>query len=180
MNMMREGKYRILILTDHRIHSPVESIYHLARKMTAHPRATYIHVVSRGREENEAFFRNPSTDSVLASKVDDSFAYSPDGAFYSRDTFPVSVKDYDVVMLRLPRSKSMDFFASIGRVIPQGRMINQPEPRPYKLMLKTEIIIVLPSAFSITNESLVNGSVSQIGLTIVTSLRVTSISSCLF
>lgn len=120
-------KYRVLILTEHRIHSPVESIYSIARGMTAHKACADVHVVSRGVVANQAFFQNPGPGLLTATEVDEHFVHSVTGAAYERNLLQVDPQDYDVVMLRMPRVNSMDFFARITEVIPAERLINQPQ-----------------------------------------------------
>ena len=124
--MTRRSAFRILVLTDHRVHSPVESIYHMAQEMVQDERCACVHVVSAALPENEEFFRSPADIPLIASSVDKSFVYSAEGNFFREKTFLVAIHDYDVVLLRLPRSRSMDFFAQIGKLIPEERMLNQP------------------------------------------------------
>ena len=121
------GKYRILILTDHRIHSPVESIYRMAQKMSQWDLCEHIHVVSRGLPENEAFFSAPTDIPLTAIEVSRDFYHSEEGKAFGKEQFLVSPLDYEVVMLRLPRVNSMTFFSQIGQLIPPHRIINQPE-----------------------------------------------------
>ena len=121
-----DPQFRILILTDHRIHSPVESIYPIARSLTNHANCSLVHVASSGSIENESFFSNPTPSKLSAIAVDDNFQYSENGICFQHPSLLVDPRSYDVVLLRLPRSKSMEFFARIEQVIPKFRMINQP------------------------------------------------------
>ncbi len=121
-----KNKFRILVLTDHSIHSPWESIYPIARSLLKNEACTDVHFVSRHMEGNQAFFQEPSSDPVWAVQVTDEFAHSTSGEAFRKNPFQTSVLDYDVVMLRLPRSNSMEFFGKIDKVIPPKRMINQP------------------------------------------------------
>lgn len=125
--MNKTGKYRVLILTDHRIHSPVESIYSIARGLAQKPGCKHVHVVSRGIESNQGFFEHPNDDKLIATEVDDSFHHSGTHQAFQRNQFHCSPNDYDVAFLRLPRANSMEFFARIGKVIEEERIINQPQ-----------------------------------------------------
>lgn len=120
-------KFRVLILTEHRIHSPVESIYHIARNLSSHPKCAYVHVVSRGVKENEDFFVIPRDMELKAVVVDSHFCHSKEGEAFSGNLLTVSPLDYDVVFLRLPRVNSMLFFARIDQLIPAASIINRPK-----------------------------------------------------
>lgn len=124
--MKRENKYRILILTDHSIHSPVESIYSIARGLFQHEQCAHVHAVTRASEGSLEFFQNPRDIPLQAVAVSDSFQYSPSGRTWNQNTFQVSPQDYDVYFLRLPRSNSMHFFEKIGDLISPQKIINQP------------------------------------------------------
>ncbi len=119
-------KYRILILTDHRIHSPVESIYPIARQMSKWEQCAHIDVVSRGLISNKDFFERPHNSSVRAVRVTKEFQHHENGASFKGDNLVVQPINYDVVLLRLPRVNSMDFFNQITNTIPARRIINQP------------------------------------------------------
>ncbi len=120
-------RYRILVLTDHSIHSPWESIYPIAKWLSKSEACKHVHFVSRQMKGNQTFFQEPGADPVWAVKVTEEFSHSPSGASFHKDPFQTSVLNYDAVLLRLPRSSSMEFFRKIGKVIPPARMINQPE-----------------------------------------------------
>lgn len=120
------SKYRILILTDHRIHSPVESIYSIARGLAKNDFCECVHVVSRGIQGNEFFFVEPVDIPLNAIEVDAGFSHSPGAKAFHQGQFLISPLNYDVVLLRLPRVSSMSFFAKIGKLIPEQKIINQP------------------------------------------------------
>ena len=122
-----QKKYRILILSDHRIHSPVESIYSIANALKLHSRCLHVHAVSRGLEENQAFFEAPETGRFYAISVNPDFRYHEDGRAWTTNPFPAFLEDYDVVFLRLSRRNSIPFFEKIEQVVDPQRIINQPQ-----------------------------------------------------
>lgn len=118
--------YRLLVITDHRIHSPVESIYAIARTLASHEACDSVDVVSRGVPANSDFFERTTSSRITVTRVDEGFAHSPEGFAYTEKQFEASVNDYDVAFLRMPRVSSMDFFARIPKLFPAERLINQP------------------------------------------------------
>lgn len=119
--------YRILILSDHRIHSHVESIYAIANALKRHKRCLHVHAVSRGLAENQAFFDSPQIGRFYAVSVNPDFRFHEDGRAWTTNPFPALLEDYDVVFLRLPRVNSMAFFEKIEQVVDPQRIINQPQ-----------------------------------------------------
>lgn len=122
------GKYRMLILTEHRIHSPVESVYSLGQNLALDPDCAYVDVASRGVAGNAAFFQSPAQgQSIRVRRVGPDFLHSPDGRFFQEGHREADPADYDVYWLRLPRSNSMGFFRDVQQVIPSARMVNRPD-----------------------------------------------------
>ena len=130
INYLKEQqKYRVLILTDHRVHSPIESTYPLARALAKHISCDYVHVVSRGIAQNQPFFEHPENRVLLASKSNENLRHSESYLpfEFGEDVIRIKPSEYDVVILRMPRVNSIEFFRKISKLIPAQSIINQPE-----------------------------------------------------
>ncbi|MDG1718047.1 MAG: glutathione synthetase [Saprospiraceae bacterium] len=119
--------YRILVLTDHSGHSDQNSIYAILNQMKDHPRCQSIDVVSRGLEENRSFFDDMQIDSLLGVSVTNEFRYSKTGNSFKTSLSKLLVKDYDIVLLRLPRPISDEFLNWISEVLSHTYIINNPK-----------------------------------------------------
>lgn len=91
---------RVLIITDHRTHSAIESIYPLSRAVSRDPRAKFVACVSRGDERSWQDFMNG--DAFKARVVNESF-HSPEQLQGSALDTTLRMSDFDVVFMRMDR-----------------------------------------------------------------------------
>lgn len=91
---------RVLIITDHRTHSAIESIYPLSRAITRDPRAESVACISRGEERSWQDFMNG--DDFKARSVNDSFR-SPEQLQGNALDTTLRMTDIDVVFMRMDR-----------------------------------------------------------------------------
>ena len=120
------ASFKMLILTDHRNHSPENSLYVLAREMYQHPDCVKIDVATRGLERNKYFFEKHIVKNVVAHAVDEQFIYRPNGAAFNNNQQLVSISDYEVVWLRLPPPLSVSFVHFLKNTFPDQLFINDP------------------------------------------------------
>ncbi len=120
------NKLKILVLTDHINHSKENSLYPLVQEMRKHPYCAGIDVATRGDELNTFFFKHLISKGLFISRVDDSFAFSPDGRSFKKQLRREFLRTYDVVWLRLPPPLSPEFLAFLVREFPNQLIINNP------------------------------------------------------
>lgn len=118
--------YKCLALTDHRKHSKENSLYALMAKLSQHPQCHRIDVASRGNSQNDAFFDEHSTTTLFVKKAKEDFVFDETGRFFLNDTQTVDLQDYDVILMRLPRPVSDDFFYFLAQTAAQKVIINHP------------------------------------------------------
>lgn len=119
-------KYRILVFTDHRGHSVENSIYELLGALRKQEDCAYIDVASRGMPENDVFFKELEGTQVWATRIEPDFAYSTQADSFELEKRKVDLKDYDVLLLRLPHPIQKGFWDHLKFVFAERRMINQP------------------------------------------------------
>lgn len=122
--MKRE--YRILVLTDHRGHSDQNSIYAILSQMRRHPSCHSIDIASRGLPENELFFDKMQSESLYVNAVNSDFQYSDSGKYYNNSLKKYNPKQYDIVLMRLPRPVSDDFLRWIDTLFSEATIVNKP------------------------------------------------------
>lgn len=118
--------YNLLILTDHRVHSAENSIYALVQALLRDPACGRIDIASRGVARNERFFIHQQTDTLYVSTADHHFMYHPQGFFFNRQLHRVSLRDYDVLLLRLPHPTPVTFWDFLADRFPPQQTINNP------------------------------------------------------
>lgn len=126
MKFTRMKKFKLLVLTDHSNHSAENSLYALVQSMRNHPRCAQIDVATRGNEINTSFFDRLIPENIFANKVGEDFAFSPDGSLFKINVRRVSVKDYDVVWLRMPPPLSIDFLNFLSCEFTNQLIMNDP------------------------------------------------------
>lgn len=119
-------QYKCLALTDHRKHSEHNSIYALMAKLSTHPQCERIDVASRGNSDNDAFFYENSSTTLSIKRADTNFEFDPKGEFFIKETRQVSLSDYDVILMRLPRPVSDDFLHFLAEKAEDKVIINHP------------------------------------------------------
>ncbi len=120
------AKYKLLILTDHAVHSADNSLYALARSLRRHPLCRRLEVASRGFADNDAFFKNHQTDEFWVSEAADDFAFDPSGKHFKTGWKKSNLGQYDGILLRLPHPISEPFFDFLTRRFPEQKIINRP------------------------------------------------------
>ncbi|TAE47493.1 MAG: hypothetical protein EAZ89_17725 [Bacteroidetes bacterium] len=124
--MNTEGKYRILILTDHKAHHPKESLYPLLREMRKHPSCGSIEVASKGAEVNRDFFKGRGKGMIYSTLPGPHFRYQSSGKQFERRLRAVHPSEFDVVLLRQGRPKPK-FLHFLTQHADAARIINRPE-----------------------------------------------------
>lgn len=119
-------QYKVLVLTDHTGHSDQNSIYSLLREMSVHAQCSHIDISSRGIPENVYFYEGMQRDGLFGCAVKADFKYTKDGTYYINDLKKLSIKDYQLVFLRLPRPISDEFLRWVSEVFSHAIIINRP------------------------------------------------------
>jgi len=117
---------KILVLTDHTNHSKENSLYALVQAMRKHPLCAQLDVATRGFEGNHLFFENNQTSSLFACKTTEDFAFSADGEAFNKKIFSTSLRNYEVVWLRMPPPLSKAFLDFLIQEFPDQLIINDP------------------------------------------------------
>lgn len=119
-------KYKILTLTDHSGHSAENSLYALMRTMLQHPNCKSIDVASRGNAANDGFFQHFNNTELEVARINESFGYQSNGAQFLKETIKADLKEYDMVMMRLPRPIPVGFFDFLRQNFPEKYIVNRP------------------------------------------------------
>ena len=124
---MSNKTFRFLILTEHKRHSPENSLYALVTTLYQHPRCREIVIVSRSQNINQAFFDNPATEIPFGQSIAGSFNYKDRDTFFEvARPLPDWNKEFDVIWLRLPRPVSDSFFTQLFPAASKKLFINHP------------------------------------------------------
>lgn len=116
----------MLVLTDHTAHTSENSLYALVHELRIHPRCQFIDVASRGLARNSLFFESCAQRSIYVIRADEGFIHKPDGGPFRNRLRLASLREYDVVLIRLPHPVSEHFWNFLKRVYPEKQIINQP------------------------------------------------------
>lgn len=119
-------KYKMLVLTDHSNHSKENSLYPLVQAMHRHPFCEQVDVATRGAERNDAFFKKLATDRLLVTKIGEDFQFTPTGTAFKKTLRKVSIKEYQVIWLRMPPPLSETFLSYLTTAFPEQLFINNP------------------------------------------------------
>ncbi|TVR81266.1 MAG: glutathione synthetase [Saprospirales bacterium] len=117
---------KILVLTDHRVHSAQNSVYDLMRSMQQLEPSSRIEVASRGLPKNLAFFRDYQSGMINVRKVTDNFRFGKDPSFFAHTYIKRELREYDWIILRLPRPIPDGFFEFLISEFDEDRIINRP------------------------------------------------------
>lgn len=115
----------MLVLSDHAAHSSENSIYALLQELRKHARCAGIDVASRSIPKNLLFFSQQQR-TLYVSPVDEGFSFRPDGYFFKNRLRLASLREYDVILLRLPPPVPDPFWQFLTRIYPERHIINQP------------------------------------------------------
>jgi glutathione synthase len=119
-------QFRMLVLTDHAAHTSENSLYALVHELRIHPRCQFIDVASRGIARNSLFFENCAQRSIYVIRADEGFIHKPDGGTFKTRLRLASLREYDVILIRLPHPVSENFWNFLKRIYPEKQIINQP------------------------------------------------------
>lgn len=115
----------IAIITDHSTHTEQNSFYGLFRGCKVHPAVRTVSVISRNYECNKAFFNGD-----MDAKV---YAFKPYVKTYQQWIWPkpeqlqrVALKEYDLILLRLPEPTPDLFFNKLEEQFSDSLFINKP------------------------------------------------------
>lgn len=122
-----EKKLKFLVLTDHSKHSSENSIYALMSKLSQHPNCERVDIASRGNSMNDGFFVEQETEKLYAISIDNFFTFDTTQKQFSENGRVVAVRDYDVIILRLPRPVDTDFMGFIAYLGEHKIIINHPD-----------------------------------------------------
>lgn len=120
-------KYKVLCLTDHSGHSAENSVYALLRGFVNHPFTGEVLVASRGNPENQAFFEDGTSQEIKVKRIKPDFEFEATGTFFSTDTESVTLRNFDIIFMRLPRPVSDNFLSNLKTNNPHCIIINDPE-----------------------------------------------------
>lgn len=95
--------------------------------MLHHKYCASIHVASRGLTENRPFFEDMLADALMGAQINDSFEYTSEGLHYKKSLQKLSVEDFDLVFMRLPRPVSDEFLEWLSTTFSHATMINNPK-----------------------------------------------------
>jgi glutathione synthase len=119
-------KYKILVLTDHGVHSAENSIYGIIPEMLAHPQCSSLDIASRAHVENKLFFDGEVQHELMVSEAKADFTFDSTGKSYSglKKTY---VKDYDLLFMRLPRPIPDEFLIGLSSAFKDKVIVNHPD-----------------------------------------------------
>ena len=120
-------KYKILVLTDHIRHSAENSLYPLLRSMCQHPYCVQLDVGTRANQLNDSFFKQHQERALFVNRVDENFAYHPEGKAFEKGIRKEKVESYDVIWLRMPPPLSSGFLNFLAGEFPRQFIINSPK-----------------------------------------------------
>ena len=119
-------KYKYLALTDHSGHSKENSLYALMRTLEQHEKTESVFVASRGDIRNEPFFNEISNSELHVTDVDKKFDYHIEGQQFTNSQIKKRIKDFDVILMRLPRPVSDEFLDFLVKEAEDKVIINHP------------------------------------------------------
>ncbi len=117
---------KLLVLTQHKVHTAENSIYPLLREMQRHPLCHSVDIASRGIADNFLFFEKMVVKSLYVSPVDGNFVFTPEGRFFEKNLRKTGFADYDAVLLRLPHPVTEGFWKFLSSQFPKTLFINDP------------------------------------------------------
>lgn len=119
-------KFRMLVLTDHAAHTRENSVYALLHELRKHPRCEQIDTASRSVPKNALFFQHGLQRSLFVAPVDDGFHFRSDGLAFKNRLRQASLREYDVILLRLPHPVPDEFWRFLTGIYPERQIINRP------------------------------------------------------
>nr|MBS0038474.1 glutathione synthetase [Saprospiraceae bacterium] len=117
---------KVLVLTDHRGHSEQNSVYGLVRAMSKLEKGAQFFIASRGLSVNDPFFYDFKSSELEVLRCVEDFRYHPDHAFFMKPGIIMNLKDFDWILLRLPRPIPDGFFDFLRANFNEDKIINRP------------------------------------------------------
>jgi len=119
-------KYKVLVLTDHSGHSDQNSIYAILNEMLLHEKCESIDIVSRGIEMNDSFFKDQDSSKIFGTRLDNNFKYTTNGFYYKENLKSLTLDDFDLVFMRLPRPISDQWLKWLSHIAANAVIMNNP------------------------------------------------------
>lgn len=124
--MMRMNKCKVLILTDHNVHTEENSLYELARKLSMHDKTFSVDIASRAVSWNDGFFDKKIDSPIFATSVNSDFAFSRIKHPLDVEFKAVDESQYDLIWLRLPPPLDKGFLDYLSLRFQRHVIINSP------------------------------------------------------
>ncbi len=115
---------KILILTRHETHKPSNSVYGLARALTARPEVHNVFAASLDHPANRDFMHRKT---ISATPVDHDFSFQPHHPVFLSRSVETSISGFDFIWLRVPPPLDKDFLDKLCRIFPKDRILNHPD-----------------------------------------------------
>lgn len=119
--------YKFLVLTDHGNHSKENSVYALMSRLSQHSQCEKVDIASRGDSVNTDFFQYQNRTKVWAMSVNTDFSFDVTKKQFQEKGRWCDVKDYDVIIMRLPRPITDSFLDFITEIGTDKVIINHPK-----------------------------------------------------
>ncbi len=122
-------KYRFIVLTDHAKHSKENSVYALVSTLAKHPQCTQVVVASRGNSANDPFFHHCQSTPIWGHELipKEGLSFEMAKQSLAQQETSVSLADFDVLLMRLPRPISDKFLEFIVAETHDKVVINHPK-----------------------------------------------------
>ncbi len=117
---------KVLVLTDHGVHSPANSVYSLSKAILDSGSVASLDVASRGFDFNDKFFKDMKADGIWAAPVLADFKYRTTDELYRRGLKEVDPKEYDLILIRFPYPVVDGFFDFMRTSLDERKIINRP------------------------------------------------------
>jgi len=119
-------KYNIIVLTDHKTHTEVDSFYSIINKMKNHVSCNKLVIASRSYSKNTHFFNNPLKQKLFAIEIKNQIKYEIFKEIYKEST-ELQLDEYDVIILRIDKPILPDFLIQLETVFKHKIFINSPK-----------------------------------------------------
>lgn len=117
---------KVLVLTDHSVHSPANSVYSLSTAMLKSEIVSSVDVASRGLACNDVFFEKMKADTIWAAPIQDDFKFRRTDELYRRGLRQVEPNSYDLILIRFPYPVVDGFFDFMSNALDENKIINRP------------------------------------------------------
>lgn len=118
--------YDILILTDHRAHTPENSLYALASALATHEDTISVDIASRNIEANRGFFDGDLTRPVSVISGSPDLTFEKAQHLFRKGLDENALEQYDFILLRLPPPYPPKLFDALLNNFTEDHIINNP------------------------------------------------------